>query len=72
MIPFSETEEFVLTGSSAGGLATFSWADYVKDLIAAENPTTSYFAFSDSGFFLDYENKKTGDHDFSIRMTTLF
>ena len=46
----------MLTGCSAGGLATYTWADYVKDQIAAKNTKTKYFALPDSGFFLDYTN----------------
>jgi O-palmitoleoyl-L-serine hydrolase len=31
--PFSSAKRVVLTGSSAGGMATFIWADYVKTLL---------------------------------------
>jgi hypothetical protein len=50
-MPFEETEQFVLTGCSAGGLAAYTWVDYFKDYIHAKNPRTQFFGFPDSGFF---------------------
>lgn len=72
LIPYEETDEFVLTGCSAGGLATYTWADYVKNQIASKNTNTKYFAMPDSGFFLDYKNQAVGDNDYTIRMGILY
>ena len=49
--------DVVLTGCSAGGLATYlhvdHWAGYL-------NPSTKFVAMPDSGFFLDYEAPDIG------------
>ena len=31
--PFADANKVVLTGSSAGGMATYIWTDYVKGLL---------------------------------------
>ena len=31
--PFANAKKVVLTGSSAGGMATYIWADYVKGMV---------------------------------------
>jgi len=45
------SSEVVLTGVSAGGLATLNWANYLQTLLPN---TTSLYAVPDSGFFVDY------------------
>lgn len=47
---FKNAEKVVLTGSSAGGMATFVWADYLKTLVGE---STSYYSIPDSGIFLN-------------------
>lgn len=49
---FSKSEKIILTGSSAGGMATFVWADYVKSLLP--RPEVLY-VIPESGIFLDPE-----------------
>jgi dienelactone hydrolase len=48
--PFQKAEKIVLTGSSAGGMATFIWADYVKAMVGAN---TQFYSIPDSGIFLN-------------------
>lgn len=59
----------VLSGHSAGGLATFLHADYVRTLL----PSTlkSYAAVPDAGFFLDHTDT-TGQHSFGEGMRATF
>ena len=40
----------VLSGSSAGGIATYLWADRVASIL---NPMTEFYSVPDSGIFLD-------------------
>ena len=40
----------MLSGSSAGGIATYIWADYIADML---NPMTRFYSVPDSGMFLD-------------------
>jgi len=47
----SSATEVILTGVSAGGLATLNWANYLKSLLPN---TTALYAVPDSGFFVDY------------------
>ena len=50
---FHAASRVVLTGCSAGGLATYLHADYVGAYVAANLPSgTPYGAISISGFFL--------------------
>lgn len=48
--PFIQAERVVLTGSSAGGMATYIWADYLKALLGAN---TKFYSIPDSGIFLN-------------------
>ena len=47
----SNAERVVLSGSSAGGMATFIWAEYLKKLIGF--PDVKFYPIIDSGIFLD-------------------
>lgn len=49
-------ETVMITGSSAGGLATYNWANYVRDMMPAK---AKVVAVPDSGFFLDFPNLQT-------------
>lgn len=42
-------ESILVTGTSAGGLATFTWADYITDLLKSINPNCKVSAAPDSG-----------------------
>jgi len=42
-----------LTGESAGGLATFSWTNYIADRISK---STRFWSMPDSGIFVDEIN----------------
>lgn len=57
---------FVLTGCSAGALASYLWVDEIQKQIFSVNPKVNYFGVLDSGFFLDYKNVKTGDNEYTI------
>lgn len=50
-ISSSDISEVLLTGTSAGGLGTYTFADYVKSLL---HPNTKFWAAPDSGFFINY------------------
>jgi hypothetical protein len=51
----SNAERVVLSGTSAGGIATYIWADYLKGFIG--NPAVKFYAIVDSGIFLDPSEK---------------
>lgn len=46
-------KKLLILGCSAGGLAAYTWANWIKDFMPT---TTSVFVAPDSGFFLDYAN----------------
>lgn len=46
----------IVTGQSAGGLATYTWVDYIADLAKTLKPSVKVWGIPDSGIFLDYEN----------------
>lgn len=52
---FSQSEQIIVTGGSAGGLAAFMWTDYVK----AKAPSSNVFCIPDSGIFLDSQTFDT-------------
>jgi len=59
-------KEVLLTGDSAGGVATISNVDFVHDLITAYLPTVYYRGFVDTGWFLDIP--AFGNNQFTFRM----
>lgn len=46
-------DSIILSGGSAGGVAAFIWADYLKDLL---KPGTKYWAAPDSGYAVNSPN----------------
>lgn len=53
---FSQATEVVVSGNSAGGLAVFLWANYIKDRVKVGK----VWAIPDSGIFLDTYNVTNG------------
>jgi len=48
--------QLVLTGGSAGGLASYHWTNYIQNNIKI---TTKFWSVPDSGIFLDVVNIQT-------------
>lgn len=57
---FSKATEIVVTGQSAGGLATFLWTNY----IASRAPAAKVWSLPDSGIFLDSMNYANKQHSY--------
>lgn len=49
---FKNAQQVIVTGSSAGGIATFLWTNYVRDLISNSSNVISII---DSGIFLSFK-----------------
>jgi len=47
----------ILSGGGAGGVATFLWADYIKEHFLSQN--TEFWAIPDGGYLIDIMNVKT-------------
>ena len=47
----SNAEKVILTGSSAGGIATYLWTDYLASLLGSK---TEYYPIPDSSIFLPF------------------
>jgi hypothetical protein len=61
--------EFVLTGSSAGGLSTFLHVDRVAERLAKESPDCKHVrAAPFVGYFLDHDNFKHDDNNYTAWM----
>lgn len=71
-VKIESLQKIVVTGCSAGGLATFYWIQYIADFIKAKNPVAEVFGIPDSGFFVDYENLRTKDDDYKLKQQILF
>lgn len=56
-----------MTGGSAGGLAAFHWADYIK----SKASTPNVYAAPDSGIFLDSKTFDTHKNAYSIQFENL-
>ena len=50
-----DARQFLLTGGSAGGMATIANADWVMDLVREAAPKAKFLSMPDSGFFLDVQ-----------------
>ena len=61
---FSAATDIIVTGQSAGGLATFSWTNYIRSKAAA---STRVLSLPDSGIFLDSTNFVTGRNEYSLQ-----
>jgi len=59
----------LLTGASAGGLATFFWSNYVKSLL--KNPKALY-SVPDSSIFMNVTHPYTKTYKISSEIKTLF
>lgn len=57
-----------MTGGSAGGLATFLWADFVKSKASTQN----VYAVPDAGIFLDSPHFTTNQYAYRNQFANLF
>lgn len=57
-----------MSGQSAGGLATFMWANYISERVAKE---TKVWAVPDSGIFFDSQNYTSKRHDYKDKFINL-
>ena len=64
LVDFNTIEQVVVMGGSTGGYATFTWSQYINDLIKEINGKVMVLGVADSGFFVDYYNYKTKDRDY--------
>lgn len=62
-----KAKRFVITGESAGGLATYTWVDYLSEKLKKINPNMTVYGIPDSGIFLDYPNATSRKMDFRSR-----
>lgn len=65
----AKAKSVVLTGSSAGGIATALWINYVRTLL--ENPN-SMVSIADSGIFINMASPETGIYNFETAAKNLF
>lgn len=60
--------DIIVTGASAGGLATFTWVNYVREKAKAKN----VYAVPDSGIFLDSARFQSQTHSYRDSFMNLF
>lgn len=58
----------MVSGGSAGGLATFLWTNYISDRASAQK----VWSVPDSGIFLDAKNVVTNDYSYRLGFYNLF
>lgn len=71
-IDITKVTNFTVDGCSAGGLAVYTWLDYIHDDIKKINPNLTFFGVAQSGMFEDQYNYATHDHDYTLRMQALY
>lgn len=71
-VPPQNLDTFILSGCSAGGLATYYWADYLRGMLLSKNDKLTFFGLPDSGFFIDYKSSETNDNSFKLKMQNMF
>ena len=62
---FSEATDIVITGQSAGGLATFLWTNHIADLAPKG---AKVWSVPDSGIFLDSGNYLSKQHNYRTQI----
>lgn len=65
----ADAEKVLLTGSSAGGIATFLWSNYVRSLLV--NPR-ALFSVIDSGAIINAASPNTGMFKLDIHLQNLY
>ena len=60
---FKNAEKLVISGQSAGGLAAFTWSEYIT-VFAQKLNVKDIWTIPDSGIFLDEVNQRTKKHDY--------
>lgn len=65
-----EASTVLLSGGSAGGVAAYIWADYLKSQL--DIAKTSYFVAPDSGFAINYANYATKTYLIDIQFKNLY
>ena len=66
---FVNAEKVVFTGASAGGIATFLWTNYVRDMLS--NPEALY-TIPDSGVFMNIKSPVNGKYVFDVPAQYLY
>jgi len=64
----ASAEKVLLTGASAGGIATYLWSNYVKRLLV--NPQALY-TVPDSGVFMNAPSPASGLFKLEINLSNL-
>jgi len=71
-IKIEEVDMIVLSGCSSGGAAAILWTQYFADFVKNKNKNTAVLGISQGGYFIDYKNLKTKDHDTSLKYKQLY
>ena len=69
---FSKMTDMVVYGCSAGGLAVYTWIDYINDRFKAINSKLNFYGYADSGLFLIYPMINTNDNYYSKSLGELY
>ncbi len=65
---FSKATEIMVSGGSAGGVASMVWSNYIQGRAVHKN----VYNVPDAGIFLDYTNYKTGQSELKKIFMNLF
>lgn len=71
-VNINQLEKIVITGCSAGGLATYYWSQYLNEKLKYMNPKIKLYGLPDSGFFINHLNAKTQDFDYQQKIKVLY
>ena len=71
-VDITEIKQFAVDGSSAGGVAVYTWLDYINTDLTSLNADLKVFGTPHSSILEDYYNVETKDYDYGIKMKATY
>ncbi|KRX09499.1 hypothetical protein PPERSA_12242 [Pseudocohnilembus persalinus] len=72
VLNMDKADKVVVSGSSAGGLAGYTWIDFIANDLKKRNPKINVVGIFGGGVFLDYPSFQNGKYSFTNQMRNLF
>lgn len=71
-IKIEDVDIIVVSGCSSGGFTAFQWTQYISDFVKEKNKNAVVMGIPQGGYFIDYKNIKTNDHDFLLKLKQMY
>ncbi|KRX07973.1 hypothetical protein PPERSA_10608 [Pseudocohnilembus persalinus] len=70
-LQINQAHTVIVAGSSAGGLAVYTWLDFIAEDLIKQNPNIQVIGLPDAGFFLNQQSYLNGEYVYQTRMRNL-